>query len=91
MLAEAGVADVAPVAFAVAVRLTCCPVVAVFGTATAACSSSAWPAASVPTVQVAPLAPGQTENRGVMAPLTLAVVATVMPLAVPPEGQIQIA
>jgi hypothetical protein len=90
-LAEAGVAAVAPVALAVAVRVACWPVLAVFGTATVASSSSAWSAASVPTVHVAPLADRQAENRGVIAAVTLALVVTVMPLAWPPEGQTQIA
>jgi hypothetical protein len=90
-LAEAGAAAVAPVAFAAAVRVACWPVLAVFGTVTAASSSSAWPEASVPTVQVAPLADGQTENRGVTAAVTLALAVTAMPLAAPPDGQIQMA
>jgi hypothetical protein len=90
-LAEAGAAAVAPVAFAAAVRVACWPVLAVFGTVTAASSSSAWPAASVPTVQVAPLADGQTEKWGVTAAVTLALAVTAMPLAAPPDGQTQMA
>ena len=90
-LAEAGAAAVAPVAFAVAVRVACWPVLAVFGTVTAASSSSAWPAASVATVQVAPPGGRQTENRGVIAAVTLALAVTVMLLAVPPDGQTQTA
>jgi hypothetical protein len=42
-------------------------------------------------MHVAPLADGQTENRGVIAAVTLAPAVTVMPLASPPEGQTQIA
>jgi hypothetical protein len=42
-------------------------------------------------VQVAPLPDGQTENRGVIAAVTLALAVTVMPVAGPPEGQTQIA
>ncbi len=90
-LAAAGTGDLAAVAFAVAVRATRWPALAVVGTVTVARSSSAWPLARLPTEQVTPLATLQTENRGVRAPLILALTVTVMPLAVPPEGQTQIA
>jgi acetyl esterase/lipase len=91
-LADAGAAAVSPfAAVAAAVRVACWPVLAVFGTVTAASSSSAWPAASVPTAQVAPLADGQTENFGVIAAVTLAVALTAMLVASPPDGQTQIA
>lgn len=90
-LTEAGDAVVAEVALALAVRVACWPDLAVFGTATVASSSSACADARVPTVQVAPLADGQTENRGVTAAVTLPLAVTVMLLAVPPEGQTHIA
>jgi len=90
-LAAAGTGGLAAVAFAVAVRATRWPALAVVGTVTVARSSSAWPLARLPTEQVTPRATRQTENRGVRAPLILAPTVTVMPLAVPPEGQTQIA
>jgi hypothetical protein len=62
--------DAASFAVAFAVRVTWLPTLASFRTGTLACSSSAWPCGRFPSVQVAPAASGQTENRGAAVPLT---------------------
>jgi hypothetical protein len=75
---------------AVAVSATCSVLVACGATADVAWSSSAWLAGSVPSVQVAPLACGQTVNFG--APMFLAVATlavTVTELLAPPVLQTQ--
>lgn len=62
--------DATPFALACAMSVTWWPGLASFRTATRTCSSSAWPCGRFPRAQVAPLAFGQTENRGAAAPLT---------------------
>lgn len=89
--ADAAGGAVASVDFPLAVSLTSLPGEADVGTVARACSSSAWPLFSAPTVQVIPLADGQTENRGVRAFPADALIFTVTPLAFPPAGQTQIA
>lgn len=72
--------------------VACLPAAALDGTGTLAWSSSELPLAIPPTVQVRPLADGQTVNFGVTVfPATLALIVTLTPLAAPPDGQTQIA
>ena len=61
--------ETASFAFACAMSVTWWPMMASFRTATRTCSSSAWPCGRFPRAQVAPLAPGQTENCGAAVPL----------------------
>jgi hypothetical protein len=75
---------------AVAVSVTCSVLVACGSTADTAWSSSAWLAGSVPSVQVAPLACGQTVNFGAPTFLAVATLAvTVTELLAPPALQTQ--
>jgi len=81
----------ASLALAVAVRVACLPAVPL-EMAIVAWSSSELPLAMPPTLQVRPLAVGQTVNLGVTTLLAaLLLMVTVMPLAAPPAGQTQIA
>jgi hypothetical protein len=62
------------------------------GTVAVAWSSSEVPLAIPPTLQLRPLAVGQTVNFGVTSLLAaLLLMVTVTPLAAPPAGQTQIA
>lgn len=89
---DAGAAAVAPLDLAVLDSVACLPAAALDGTDTLACSSSELPLAIPPTVQVRPLADGQTVNLGVTVfPATWALIVTLTPLAAPPAGQTQIA
>ncbi len=54
----------APFADALADTCTCSPSAALDRTCTVASSSAAWPTGRLPTLQVAPLATGQTLNLG---------------------------
>jgi hypothetical protein len=68
------------------------PAAMLLGTAAVACSSSEVLLAIPPTVQVRPLAVGQTVNLGVTSLLAaLLLMVTVTPLAAPPAGHTQIA
>ncbi len=90
--ADADGGAVALLDFAVADSVACLPAAVPDGTDTLACSSSELPLAIPPTVQVRPLADGQTVNLGVTdLPATLALTVTLTPLAAPPAGQTQIA
>jgi len=92
MPASAAGGAVAPPALAVAVRVMSLPAAMLLGTAAVACSSSEVLLAIPPTVQVRPLAVGQTVNLGVTSLLAaLLLMVTVTPLAAPPAGHTQIA
>jgi hypothetical protein len=83
---------VAPLALAVAVRVMFLPAAVLLGTAAVAWSSSEVPLAIPPTLQVRPLAVGQTVNLGVTSLLpALLLMVTLTPLAAPPAGQTQMA
>jgi hypothetical protein len=89
---DEGAGAVASLDLAVLDSVACLPAAALDGTGTLACSSSELPLAIPPTVQVRPLADGQTVNLGVAVfPATWALIVTLMPLAAPPDGQTQIA
>ena len=90
--ASAAGGGVALLALAVAVRLISVPAAVPLGTAAVAWSSSEVPLAIPPTLQLRPLAVGQTVNFGVTSLLAaLLLMVTVMPLAAPAAGQTQIA
>lgn len=89
---DAGAGAVASLDLPVADSVACLPAVVPDGTFTLACSSSEVPLDMPPTVQVRPLADGQTVNVGVTELLaTLPLIVTLTPLAAPPDGQTQIA
>jgi hypothetical protein len=89
---DAGGGAVASLDLAVPDSVACLPAAVLDGTDTLACSSSELPLAIPPTVQVRPLADGQTVNLGVtVLPATWALIVTLTPLAAPPAGQTQIA
>ncbi len=89
---DAGAGAVASLDLALADSVACLPVAVPDGTFTFACSSSELPLAMPPTVQVFPLADGQTVNVGVAElPPTFPLTVTLTPLAAPPDGQTQIA
>ena len=88
----AGGGAVASLDLAVPDSVACLPAAALAGTGTLAWSSSELPLAIPPTVQLPPLADGQTVNVGVTVfPATSALIVTLTPLAAPPDGQTQIA
>ena len=92
MPASAAGGAVASLALAVAVRVTSLPAAVLLGTTAVACNSSEVPLAIPPTVQLRPLAVGQTVNLGVTSWLAaLLLMVTVTLLAAPPAGQTQIA
>ncbi len=92
MAASAAGGAAASLPAAAAVRTACLPAAVPLGTAIVAWSSSEVPLAIPPTLQVRPLAVGQTVNLGLTALLaTLPLMVTVTPLAAPPAGQTQIA
>lgn len=89
---DAGAGAVALLDLPVDDSVACLPAAVPDGTFTLACSSSEVPLDMPPTVQVRPLADGQTVNVGVTElPATLPLIVTLTPLAAPPAGQTQIA
>jgi len=89
---DAGAGAVASLDLAVAESTACLPAAVLDGTGSFASSSSDVPLVIPPTVQVSPLADGQTVNLGVAElPATLPLIVTLTPLAAPPAGQTQTA